>query len=226
MRVIYSKNIAHFLIYLSAATVLITSFAVKLTVKNTIADKRYIPIQCVQNTDRRVALTYNITADSDINRILTETENEKVTFFTDSDYILSFQSDIQKIIQSGNQIALLEKNLKNKTKEEIYDRLAQELETAGKVTMQNIDIIRFENSLYDNNSVKAVFSLGLYPVQWSATGLEENFSDGDIILITDDTNIKKLLQRIKKDGFRTETVSNLMIKGEYKVDINGEMIPK
>lgn len=226
MRVIYSKNITHFLIYLSATAVLITSFAVKLTVKNTIADKRYIPIQCVQNTDRRVALTYNITDDSDIDRILTETENEKVTFFADSDYILSSPSDIQKIIQSGNQIALLEKNLKNKTKEEIYDRLAQEFETSGQVTMQNIDVIRFENSLYDNNSVKAVFSLGLYPVQWSATGLEENFSDGDIILITDDTDIKKLLQSIKKDGFRTETVSNLIIKGEYKVDINGEMMPK
>lgn len=226
MRIIFSKIATHFFIYLSVAAVIVASFFVKFTVKDVIADKRHIPIQCVQNTDGRVALTYNLTENSNVNRILDETKNEKVTFFADSDYIMSYPSLIRNITECGNQIALLEKNLKGKNKDEIYDRLAQEIEITGATAQKSIDIIRFENSLYDNNSVKAVFSLGLYPVQWSATGLEENFSDGDIILITDDTNIKKLLANTKKDGFRTETVSNLLIKGEYKVDINGEMMPK
>lgn len=205
---------------------MVGTFGMQRAMKTVMASQRNIPILCVQTPAGKVALTYNINSVENVDKILKETQGEKVTFFADSNTFMNHPSEIKKITDSGNEIALLERDLKGKTKSEIYDRIACEIEITGRELAKSIEVFRFDNNLYDNNTVKAVFSLGLYPVQWSATGKENNFSAGDIILITDDTDIKKLLNSIKKDGCETATVSEILIKNEYKVDINGEMMPK
>lgn len=226
MKLIFTKKFGLFLIYLSIGLVMVGTFGMQRAMKTVMASQRNIPILCVQTPAGKVALTYNINSVESVDKILKATQGERVTFFADSNTFMNHPSEIKKITDSGNEIALLERNLKGKTKSEIYDRIACEIEITGRELAKSIEVFRFDNNLYDNNTVKAVFSLGLYPVQWSATGKENNFSAGDIILITDDTDIKKLLNSIKKDGCETATVSEILIKNEYKVDINGEMMPK
>lgn len=188
------------------------------------AGKMHVPILCVQTQEKKLALTFDLEEKTDIDKIIKELKGEKATFFVSEKCFECEPQKMAEIMNNGYEIQLLEENLKDRTKEEIYDRLAQRIERTSFILKFNCDKVRFYNNLYDNNSVKAVYSLGLYPVQWSADSTAEYFSAGDIIRVEKETDISKFVEALKKDGFQLVTVSELMLKENYKIDLSGVQI--
>ena len=188
------------------------------------AAKRHVPICCVETQEKKIALTFDLTENSDTEKTVKSLKGEKATFFVSEDCFEKNPQNIKKLCDNGYEIQLLEEELKGKTKNEIYDRLAQRIERTALVIEKNCDKVRFYQNLYDNNSVKAIYSLGLYPVQWSADSSAEYFSAGDIIRADEDTDIEGLITSLKNDGYVFVTVSELFYKDNYRIDVNGVQI--
>lgn len=209
---------------LVSALVLVTLSGAVFTADKAVeamAAKHHVPICCVETHEKKIALTFDLTESSDAERIEKSLKGETATFFISEDYFEKNPQNVKELCDSGHEIQLLEENLKGKTKEEIYDRLSQRIERTSFVLGMNCDKVRFYQNLYDNNSVKAVYSLGLYPVQWSADSSAEYFSAGDIIRADEDTNVESLITSLKNDGYDFVTVSELLYKENYRIDLNG-----
>ena len=208
---------------LSLAVLNILLFSADRAVK-AMAGKMHVPISCVQTDENKLALTFDIEEKTDIDKIINELKSEKATFFISEKCFDCQPHKMAEILKNGNEIQLLEENLKGKTREEIFDRLAERIERASFVLKLNCDKIRFYNNLYDNNSVKTVYGLGLYPVQWSADSTAEYFSAGDIVRVEEDTDISEFVEELKREGFQLVTVSELLLKENYKIDLSGVQI--
>lgn len=207
------------------AAVLVLNFSALRTVKDAMASQRHVPIACVQCDDNAVALTCNLTKEQDAELILQKLGNSKATFFASRDYISENPDTIENIVKNGHTIGLLESQMKNMERSSIFDLMSQQIEETARITGINCNLIRIENNRYDGESINAIFNIGLYPVQWSADSSADDFSSGDIILLNADCDFEKLFAKIEKNGCKTTTVDNLLIKGSYSVDINGTMIP-
>ena len=209
---------------LVSALVLVTLSGAVFTADKAVeamAAKRHVPICCVETGEKKIALTFDLTESSDAERIEKSLKGETATFFISEDYFEKNPQNVKELCDSGHEIQLLEENLKGKTKEEIYDRLSQRIERTSLVLGMNCDKVRFYQNLYDNNSVKAIYSLGIYPVQWSADSSAEYFSAGDIIRADEDANVESLITSLKNDGYAFVTVSELLYKENYRIDMNG-----
>lgn len=214
---------------LSCIVILILIFAdfsSRTAVKNVMAAKTHIPVFCVETDKKELALTFSICTDSDISGILEALGDTKATFFADENVLAIKSETVRRIAGKGHEIGLLRSDLKGNSQHEIYDKMAETVEYAAGITGKNPSLVRFDTNSYDSNAVKAVFSLGLTPVQWSADSTAGQYSAGDIILVTDGTDVKELIKKITADGFRIVTVGELLIKGNYKIDICGRMIPQ
>ncbi|MCQ2485136.1 MAG: hypothetical protein MJ168_07360 [Clostridia bacterium] len=220
----YNEKFTFFLSCLVILTLIITDFSTRTTVKNAMASRAHIPITCVENHSREVALTYNLHPCSDIDFILSELGDTTITFFADESTLLFQPQKIKAIRSKGHEVGILRSDLKGRTQQEIFDIIADTIEEFSFISEKNNELVRFEMNLYDSNAVRAVFTLGLYPVQWSTDSTVGNYTEGDIILITDDTDIGKLLEKINADGLKTVPVGKLLIKNNYKIDLSGEMI--
>lgn len=212
---------------LSCIVILLSIFAdfySRTAVKTVMASRTHIPVLCVETDRKELALTFSITPDSDVNEILSELGEIKATFFVDENTLGTEPEAVNRIAGNGHEIGLLRGDLKGNTQHEIYDKMAEAVEEAARITGFNSSLVRFDRNYYDSNAVKAIFSLGLTPVQWSADSTASRYSAGDIVLVTDGTDIRSLTEKIKADGFRIVTVGEMLIKGNYKIDICGRMM--
>lgn len=224
MKHTHNEKMTAFLSCLVILTLIITDFSTRTTVRNAMASRANIPIMCVENNRNEVALTYNLNPCSDVDFILNELGETKATFFADENTLLFQPEKIKEIQSKGHEVGILRDDLKGRSQQEIYDIIADTVEEFSFSAQKNSDLVRFEMNLYDSNAVRAIFSLGLYPVQWSTDSTVGNYSEGDIILITDDTDINELLTKINANGLKTVPVGELLIKNNYRIDLNGEMI--
>lgn len=224
MKSTHNEKLTAILSCLVIIMLIIADFSTRTTVRNAMANRAHIPIMCVENHEKEVALTYNLNQYSDIDYILGSLKETKATFFVDESTLLYKPDKIKEMRLKGHEVGILRSDLKNRTQQEIYDIIADTIEEFSYISEENSDLVRFEMNNYDSNAVKAIFSLGLFPVQWSTDGTVGNYSEGDIILITDDTDIPTLLKKINADGLKAVTVGELLIKDNYSVDLNGEMI--
>lgn len=194
------------------------------TAVSIMAGKMHVPICNVETEEKNIALTFDLTENSNADSIMNALEGEKATFFVSEEF---FERNPQKTVELAEKeydIQLLENNLKGKTKEEIYDRIAERIERTSFILNKNCDKVRFNLNFYDNNSVKAIYSLGLYPVQWSADSTAEYFSCGDIVRVEEKSNIAGLVKMLKGEGYTFVTVSELLYKENYKIGLSGEQI--
>ncbi len=201
-------------------------FSSRTAVKDVMASRTHIPVLCVETSRKELALTYSVNEKSDISGILDALGETKATFFIDGDTLGHTPEKAKQIIEAGHETGLLRADLKGNSQHEIYDKMAEMTEESARITGCNSSLVRFDRNFYDSSAVKAIFSLGLTPVQWSSDSTAGRYSAGDIVLITDGTDIKSLIEKIKADGFNIVTVGELLIKEDYKIDICGRMMPE
>jgi len=210
---------------LLALSVSILNYYAQSSVKSAMAVQRHIPVSSIQTATNCVALTYNMNEESNVDIILSKLKNNKITFFISDEYFHRYPMRVQKIIDSGHSVGLLERQLKKVDRTVLFDTLANCIEEMSFLTCINCNTVRIETNRYDSEAINAIYSIGLYPVQWSATDSNQKFKSGDIILITDNCNYDLLFKNIEKSGCKIATVNNLLIKDSYYVDANGTMIP-
>ncbi len=206
-----------FVLFCCAVAALTLPFAVT----EAMASKRDIPIVSVETQKNEIALTANVYADTDTDYLLNACKGTKVTFFISEEVQELCPEKVLKILSSGHTVGLLLGDVKGKSKEEIYDLLAQRIETFAHLTGKNTELVRFDENRYDANAVKAVYYLGLEAVQWATDDTAEYFSKGDIILLTGESDLVNFIKKTAAEGFVSVSLDELIIKESYKVDLRG-----
>ena len=128
-----------------------------------------------------------------------------------------------------------------------YEKNIEEIEESNdkieKIIGKRTNLYRAPYGEYNNTVIKAATDKGYYTIQWSLdtldyTGLTGNemwnrldlkLSAGDIILMHNGTkhtadSLDMLLKNIKQKGYDVVPVSELIYKGNYKIDSTGMQI--
>ncbi len=197
-----------------------------LAVSQAMASRRDIPIVSVETQENEISFTVNVYEYTDIENLLKNCENLKITFFISENFECMYPEKIKDITSKGHSVGILLGETKNETVQAINDKLADRIESLSKITQKNIELVRFDENLYDSNAVKAVYYLDLFPVQWATDDNAEQFSKGDIVLLSDVYNMKKVVKKTAADGFNPKSVDELILKSDYKVDLRGMQMKK
>ncbi len=202
------------------------AFSLPLAVTQAMAAKRDVPITSVKTEKMQISLTANVYTETDIEALLAECNSARVTFFI-SDDVQNFQPEkVLLILSKGHTVGILEDDMSGKAVQEINNRIAARIESLARLTGKNAELIRFDENRYDAGSVKAIYRLGLFPVQWSTDDTAEHFSKGDIILITGESDTESFIKKTAADGYESVSLDELIIKESYKVDLRGEQTKK
>ncbi len=170
---------------------------------------RTVPITKLRSD--KLALTVNVYENTDIDTLAAALGENKVTFFISEEFSDLHADKVKWLALSGYGIGILEKDFASLSQKEINDRLAERIEQLAFLTGKNTDLVRFDNINPDTYSIGAVFSLGLFAVQWSADESKKHFSAGDIILLTEKADITSVLKKITADGYETIAVSGKLL---------------
>lgn len=191
-------------------------------VKAVISSVHRDPITGIMTDEPKIALSVNVYGNTEIDYLLEAFGDTKATFFVSEAFENLNGVKVSQIASMGHEVGILEDDMRGKTKKEINDRLAERVERLSFLTGKHCGLVRFNNNSFDTNCVDAVFRLGLYPVQWATDDTAENFSSGDIILVTGESKINGLIKGLTADGYRILTVGGIIIKNNYVIDLGGE----
>ncbi len=178
-----------------------------------------VPIRRVDTKSEVVALTVNVYECDDTKDYLSIFKNVKATFFISEAFQETYPEKVKEISENGHSIGILLDCNKSYTKNELYDILSVRIERMARIIGKNVDAIRFNSEKCNRAAVKNIYSLGLLMVQWSDNA--DDFSKGDILLISDPLSVEKIIKKTAAEGFTTATVDELILKSGFKVDCNG-----
>lgn len=166
-----------------------------------------VPITSVSTEKESVALTVNVYEYTDVEAYLEIFKKAKATFFVSEEFQETCPEKVKLIIEKGHSIGILENDV-NISKNELYDRLATRIERMARLTDRNIDFIRIDEEDCDEAIIKNIYAIGLLPVQWSED--DDDFSRGDVVLITDIKTAEEAIKKSAADGIETVTVDELI----------------
>ena len=159
------------------------------------------------------------------------------------DWIQKFPDAVKKIHEAGHEIAShsdTHPHVNNLSYEENIEEIEKSNEKIEAITGSKTKIYRPPYGEYNNTVIKAAKDKGYYPIQWSLdtldytgiTGeemwnrLKDKIEAGDIILSHNGTkhtadSLDMLIKNIKAKGLEVVTVSDLIYKEDYSIDVNG-----
>ena len=215
----------------------------------TASTNKLLPIYSVQTENKNVALTINCAwNDSDIDKILStlSENNVKATFFMVGDWVEKFPEAVKKINEAGHEIGS-HSNTHAHVNQLSYEKNVEEIKLSSEkiknVTGKEVTLYRPPYGEYNNTVIRAANENGHMPIQWSLdtldyTGITGNemwdrikdkITSGDIILMHNGTehtaeSLDMLIKNIKEKGLNLVTISELVYKENYSIDVNGKQI--
>lgn len=210
-------------------------------------DRYEMPINRVDTEKKQVALTFDVAWGSknidDILNIL-DKHNAKATFFLVGSWIDDNEELVKEIYERGHEIGNHSNThssfteISEKTKKEEITTTAEKIKN---LTGEDCDLFRPPFGDVDKETVNVCKSLGYYPIKWDVDSgdwknigpvhiidrVNKNTKPGSIILfhanvVDVNTYLNDVLTNLEKKGYSMVTVSDLIYKGDYKVDTSGE----
>lgn len=161
-------------------------------------------------------------------------------------WVDKYPESVKKISDAGNDLGShsdTHSHVNNLDYNKNVEEIKVSCEKIKKITGKEITLYRPPYGEYNNTVIRAANENGYFPIQWSLdtldyTGLtgqemwvrlENKLSSGDIILMHNGTDhtaeaLDMLIQKIKEKGFTPVTISNLIYKENYSIDVNGKQI--
>lgn len=214
--------------------------------------QRLLPIYCVEDTKKRVAITFDAAwgADDvdDLIQILAEYD-APATIFAVGEWVEKYPDAVKKLAQAGHRFGNhsdAHKHLDDMSDSAFRDDVQSCNARIEKITGQPVTLYRGPYGEYNNRSVAAIEDMGMYYIQWDCDSLDwkpsytvdtvvksalKNVKPGSIMLlhIGAEPTTKALpiiLQQLKKDGYELVLVEDLILKKDYVIDHTGRQCAK
>ena len=218
----------------------------KDVIKTSTQNSKLIPIYSVDTKDKKIALTINCAWNADDIDLILEVlskNNVKATFFMVGNWATKFPDTVKKIYESGNEIAnhsYSHMHVNNLSYEKNVEEITKCSEIINKITGKETNLYRGPYGEYNDTVIKSAMDNNHIMIQWSIDSLDykgltgeqmierivPNLKNGSIILMHNGTestalSLDAIIKSIKEKGYQLVTVSELIYKENYSIDING-----
>lgn len=236
-----------------AALILVTLMAI-LTMSLSgqevfLSKKRKLPIYSVDTKEKKVAITFDASWPKDNTDEIIEILDKydvKATFFLVGTWIDHNPEKLKKLYDKGHEIGNHTNSHPDMNSISRSD-LIKEIEVLDnkikKITGQGTTLFRCPSGVYNDLIIDTVESTNRFCIQWDvdsidwkADGEEIEFNrvvkktkPGSIILFHNDgryttKTLPRIIEQLKKEGYTTVTVSELIYKSDFMIDYNGKQI--
>jgi polysaccharide deacetylase family sporulation protein PdaB len=208
---------------------------------------RRLPIYCVETDEKKVSITFDAAwsaEDTDEILAILKEYNAKVTIFVLGTWVDSNPDAVKKFHKAGHEIANhsdTHKLFSKVSREEVIKEIEECNKKIEAVTGEKVKLLRAPSGDYDNKSIEIAESMNMKMIQWSVDSLDykklsvdEMYSrvvtkteNGSIILFHNGVEntpdaLRKILEKLKNDGYEFVTVSELIYWDNYKIDYSGK----
>lgn len=207
---------------------------------------RKVPIYNVETDQKQVAITFDAAWGADktqgILDILAEFD-VKATFFLVGFWVEDYPEMVKAIDDAGCEIGTHSNTHPDMAKLD-KSTMKSELETSiskiKNITNKEIELFRAPFGSYNNDLLNTAESLNLKTIQWDVDSLDwkglsasqianrvlPRVKNGSIILMHNNSDhvldaVRLLLTKLKVQGYKVSTVSNLIYKDNFTIDRNG-----
>lgn len=210
------------------------------------ADRRQVPIYCVDRTDNYVAISFDAAWGADKTRAIMDvcdSYNVKATFFLVGFWIDKYPDMVAEIHSRGFEIGThssthpeMSKLSEEKCKSELVDSCKKIVDITG----EPVRLFRPPFGDYNNRLLTTASGLGLYTIQWSVDSLDwkglsareiaqrvQKAQSGDIILCHNNSDhiveaLPLIFEAMKLKNLKFCPIGELIYKDNYEIDSAGK----
>jgi len=215
-----------------------------------VAGKRELPIYSVEKQDKQIAISFDASwgADKTIAILdILDKYNVKTTFFLVGGWVEKYPDMVKEIAARGHEIGNhsdTHPHMSQLSEKAIRDELRIMSDRVEKLTGVRPTLFRPPYGDYNNRVIQVSRAEGYEAVQWSIDSLDwkdrgtediikqctHRVDNGDIVLFHNDSNdivnaLPSVIQYYQGLGFEIIPVSQLLLEGEYTIDVQGKQHP-
>lgn len=221
-------------------------------VSNSVSGKQ-LPIYCVQTEEPKIAISFDGAWGNDDTQNILDTlaaHNVKATFFLTGGWVESYPEDVKAILAAGHDVgnhSETHPNMSELSEEEIRREVMTVHERVKALTGYEMELFRPPYGDYDNLVIDTLEDCGYYTIQWSVDSLDwkdygvsqiisqvcdnEHLENGAIILCHNGAKytaqaLDEMLTNLENKGYQFVPVSELIIRGDYTIDVAGKQCPR
>lgn len=214
------------------------------------ATARQLPIYCVQRDQKLVAISFDAAwGNEDTEELIEILGNYKVkaTFFVVGEWVDKYPESVKALHDAGHEV-MNHSNTHAHYPQLSADEVVADLNTCNdkieKVTGVRPTLVRLPYGDYDDNSINAVRSIGMEPIQWDVDSLDwkdlsaaeitkrvtGKVQPGSIVLFHNAAlhtpeALPGIIECLLQEGYAFVTISEIILDGEYSIDHTGRQCP-
>lgn len=213
--------------------------------------ERELPIYSVKTEKPEIALSFDAAwGNEDTGKILEilKAQDVRVTFFMTGGWVESFPEDVKAILAAGHDLGNHSENHKHMSELSDEEKTAELMKVHNKVkelTGYEMNLFRPPFGDYDNAVITNAMANHYYPIQWSVDSLDwkdygvesiidtvcnhKNLKNGAIILCHNGAKytaqaLDTMITRLKEKGYEFVPLSELIIKDNYHMEVDGTQV--
>lgn len=212
------------------------------------ADKREVPIYCVDRTDNVASISFDAAWGADKTRQIMDVCDEygvKATFFLVGFWVDKYPQIVAEIAARGFEIgthSATHPQMSKLSAEQCRSELVDSSRKIFEITGKPVTLFRPPFGDYNNQLLQVAKSLGLYTVQWSVDSLDwkglsarqiaervQQAGQGDIILCHNNSDhiveaLPLIFEALRLKNLRLCPIGELIYTQNYQIDSSGRQI--
>ncbi len=242
--------IIYSLIAVFIISILTLNWDTAVSVFETMAPKKDLPIYCVQKEEKVCAISFDAAWGNEDTHSLIEIlkkYNIKTTFFVVGDWVDKYPESVKELSDAGHEIM----NHSNKhphmtslSKENMQKEVEECNKKIEAITNKKPILFRPPYGDYNDSVVGAMRDIGMYTIQWDVDSLDWKDLDASTIVNRVTTKVKPgsivlfhnaakntpaalptILEKLIADGYKIVPVSEIIYKDNFTIDPTGKQIP-
>ena len=210
------------------------------------ASKRELPVYCVQQEEKLVALSFDAAWGNEDTQTLIDILNDhgvNTTFFVVGDWVDRYPESVRDLSEAGNEVmnhSSSHAHFSSLTSAEITADISACNDKIEAVTGVRPTLFRCPYGEYDDHVIRAVNSLGMTAVQWDVDSLDwkglsaseitrrvlDRVQPGSIVLFHNAAEhtpeaLPDILDALLSEGYRVVPVSQILLQGDCFIDSTG-----
>ena len=215
-----------------------------------VAQKRELPVYSVERDDRVLSISFDASwgADKTIPILdILDQYGVKTTFFLVGNWVEKYPDMVKEIFARGHEIGNhsdTHAHMNQLSEQGVKDELRIMSDRVEKLTGVRPTLFRPPYGEYNDRVIRTARAEGYEAVQWSIDSLDwkdrgtediirqctRKVEAGDIVLFHNDSNdilnaLPTVIQHYQGLGFDIIPVSQLLLEGDYTIDVQGKQHP-
>ena len=208
---------------------------------------RRLPIYCVETEEKKIAISFDAAWGNDDTEQLINILKEydvPATFFVVGAWVDKYPESVKQLHDAGHKVqnhSNTHPHMPDLSREQMVAELKACNEKIAAVTGETPVLFRPPYGDYDNASIEATESIGMYTIQWDVDSLDwkDNASpesichrvtskvkNGSIVLFHNDADhtpaaLPNILKCLKDEGYEFVFIEDLIYKDNYEIIHDG-----